>query len=158
MSAWRVCWGLYYYARFDTHGYHSFRARLLHAWLDLNNARLKVKSQQSRLSRSRAPGNSMRLKSRFRTITSLLQRNALYNRLNVKIVDRCTDGGTNRQTDWQKFELYCTLLQAGATIMNKVHRVVKWVKVIPGSSVINFCRAQVPFVVCQVSKSYDLWF
>ena len=54
-----------YYARFDTRSYHCYRETHF-------NARLDVKSRQSRLSaksRSTAPGQSACLKSMLRTIT-----------------------------------------------------------------------------------------
>ena len=61
-----------YYARFDTPSYHHFREIHFNARLDVNNARLDVKSRQSHLSaksRSRSPGHSGCLKSISRTIT-----------------------------------------------------------------------------------------
>ena len=61
-----------YYARFDTRSYHRFRKTHLNARLNVNNARLDVKLQQSyssTKSRSQAPGNIVCLRSMSRTIT-----------------------------------------------------------------------------------------
>ena len=61
-----------YYAMFDTHSYHCFREIHFNTRLNVNNARLNVKSWQSHSSmkcRSRAPVHSVSLKSMSRTIT-----------------------------------------------------------------------------------------
>ena len=61
-----------YYARSDTRSYHRFREIHLNARLNVNNARLDVKSQQSYFSmksKSRAQGHSACLKDMSRTIT-----------------------------------------------------------------------------------------
>ena len=61
-----------YYARFNTRSYHLLRETHYNARLDVNNARMEVKSQQSHWglkSKSRAPGHSVCLKSMSRTTT-----------------------------------------------------------------------------------------